>query len=203
MSRIKGPRLRIMRALGAQLPGLSRKTIEKRPFGPGQHGPTKRKKAGSAYAVRMMEKQKVRFNYGLSERALRRIVEEAERSKGNTGDLIIQLLERRLDNVVFRAGFAATIPAARQLVNHGHVTVNGRRETIASRRLKYNDVIGIRPKSRHLPESAWASGAGMDSPWLTIDRESFTAKVAGYPDATFRPFDLEPRLIVEHYSRVM
>lgn len=203
MSRLKGPRVRVLRALGTALPGLSRKSAEKRPYGPGQHGPTKRKKAGSAYAVRMIEKQKIRFNYGLTERQLRRIVEEAERGKGNTGDLIIQLLERRLDNIVFRAGLAATIPAARQLVMHGHILVNGRRETIPSRRMVYNDVITVREKSRHLPQAAYASGSGLDSPWLDVDRDALTVKVTGYPDASFRPFDLEPRLIVEHYSRVM
>jgi len=203
VSRLTGPRLKILRALDTRLPGLSRKSTEKRPFGPGQHGPTKRKKAGSPYALRLREKQKVRFNYGLTERALRRVVEEALRSKDNTGQVIIQLLERRLDNVLFRAGFGATIPAARQLTTHGHVLVNGRRETIPSRRLVRGDVVSIRPKSRHLPLSALESGAGADSPWLVIDKDALVATVTGYPDDAFVPFELSPRLVIEHYSRVL
>ncbi len=203
MSRLKGPRVRVLRALATNLPGLSRKSTEKRPHPPGQHGPTRRRKSPSAYGVRMHEKQKLRFNYGLTERALRRVVEEAGRTRGNAGDVIIQLLERRFDNVVFRAGFAATIPVARQLINHGHLLINGRRETIPSRRLQYGDEITVREQSRHLPLAALESGAGMESPWLAIDKAALTVKVASYPDPTFRPFELEPRLIVEHYSRVL
>jgi small subunit ribosomal protein S4 len=203
VSRLTGPRVKILRALETQLPGLSRKSAEKRPFGPGQHGPTKRKKAGSPYALRLREKQKVRFNYGLTERALRRVVGEALRSKDNTGQVIIQLLERRLDNVLFRAGFAATIPAAKQLATHGHVLVNGRRETIPSRRLVRGDVISIRPQSRQIAERALESGAGAQSPWLDIDKDALVAKMTGYPDESFLPFELSPRLIIEHYSRVL
>lgn len=203
MSRLTGPRLKILRALETPLPGLSRKSAEKRPFGPGQHGPTKRKKAGSPYALRLREKQKVRFNYGLTERVLRRVVEEALRSKDNTGQVIIQLLERRLDNVLFRAGFGATIPAARQLATHGHVLVNGRRETIPSRRLVRGDVVSIRPQSRDMALRSFESGAGLQSSWIDVDREALTATLTSYPDAEFLPFELQPRLIIEHYSRVL
>lgn len=203
MSRLTGPRVKILRALDAQLPGLSRKSNEKRPFGPGQHGPTKRKKMGSPYALRLREKQKVRFNYGLTEKALRRVVEEALRRKENTGQVIIELLERRLDNVLFRAGFAATIPAARQLATHGHVVVNGRRETIPSRRLVRGDLVSIRPQSRDMALRTLESGAGLQSPWLDVDRNALVAKLTGYPDAEFLPFELSPRLIIEHYSRVL
>lgn len=192
-----------MRALGTDLPGLSRKSMEKRPTVPGQHGPTRRRKSPSAYGLRLHEKQKVRFNYGLTERSLRRVVEEALRAKGNSGDVIIQLLERRLDNVVYRAGFAATIPAARQLVNHGHVLVNGRRETIASRRLSRGDVVSVRESSRHIAEAAISSGSGTISPWLDLNREAFSVTMTSFPDEGFRPFALEPRLIIEHYSRVL
>src|SRR4029453_6484046 len=102
MSRLTGPRVKIMRSLGVQLPGLSQKSIEKRPFPPGQHGPNVRKrKSGSDYGLRLKETQKVRFNYGLTERQLRRLVEDASRAKGNTAHTLIQLLERRLDNIVF------------------------------------------------------------------------------------------------------
>lgn len=203
MSRYTGPRLRVMRALGMQLPGLSAKSIEKRPTPPGQHGGGRRRPKHSAYALRLREKQKLRFNYGLTERQMRRIVEEATRMPGNTGVLLVQLLERRLDNVVFRAGFARTIPAARQLVNHGHVLLNGRTCDRPGVRLQRGDVITIRPASRPLVQRAIESGAGQQSPWLDVQRDEGTVRVTTFPDETFLPFDLEPRLIIEHYSRAM
>src|SRR4029450_10805583 len=160
MSRFIGPRVKVMRALGVALPGLSRKSIEKRPYGPGQHGPTRRKKTPSDYALRLREKQKVRFNYGVSERVLRRLVEEATRMRGNTGVTLVQLLERRLDNVVFRAGFARTIPGARQLVSHGHIQVNGKTVDRPSYRLRRGDFVTVATKSRALAQGALESGAG-------------------------------------------
>lgn len=204
MSRLRGPRLKIMRALGVELPGLSRKSIEKRPHPPGQHGPQTRKRTNrSDYSLRLREKQKVRFNYGLSERQLRGLVEDATRLKGNTGVVLIQLLERRLDNVVFRAGFARTIPAARQMVTHGHIQVNGKSVDRASYRLRRGDVISVATKSRALAQSALDSGSGMASDWINVDREGLKATMASFPDDSFLPFPLEPRLIIEHYSRAM
>ena len=129
MGRYTGPRVKKMRALGVELPGLSRKSIAKRPYRPGEHGQNSQRLKD--YALRLIEKQKLRYNYGLSERQLRRIVREAVRSKAKTDDKIVELLERRLDNVVFRGGLAPTIPAARQLVNHNHITVNDKRVNIA------------------------------------------------------------------------
>ena len=135
MARYTQPRLRRVRALGVQLPGLTTKNSETRPYPPGQHGQARRGKA-SEYALRLREKQKLVFNYGLSEKQMRRIVEEARKTKGNTGEVILTLLERRLDNAVFRAGFAQTIPAARQLVSHGHIRINGKKVDIASYRVR-------------------------------------------------------------------
>jgi small subunit ribosomal protein S4 len=204
MSRLRGPRLKIMRALGVELPGLSRKSIEKRPHPPGQHGPQARRRTSrSDYSLRLREKQKVRFNYGLSERQLRGLVEDATRLKGNTGVVLIQLLERRLDNVVFRAGFGRTIPAARQLVSHGHVLVNGRTVDRPSFRLKRGDVISIAPASRALAQRSLDSGGGMVSDWIDVDKEGLKATMTSLPDESFLPFPLEPRLIIEHYSRAM
>ncbi len=128
MSRYRGPRLRIVRRLG-DLPGLTRKAA-RRSYPPGQHGQARRKR--SEYAIRLEEKQKLRFNYGLSERQLVRYVKKARRMQGSTGTNLLQLMEMRLDNIIFRLGFAPTIPGARQLVNHGHITVNGRVVDIAS-----------------------------------------------------------------------
>src|SRR5512146_2719574 len=121
MARYRGPRLRVVRRLG-ELPGLSRKSPRKA-YPPGQHGQDRKKK--SEYAVRLEEKQKLRFNYGLTEKQLLRYVKKARRAGGSTGLVILQLLEMRLDNTVFRLGFGPTIPAARQIVNHGHICVNG------------------------------------------------------------------------------
>ncbi|MEM7770254.1 MAG: 30S ribosomal protein S4, partial [Cyanobacteria bacterium P01_A01_bin.37] len=117
MSRYRGPRLRIVRRLG-ELPGLTRKAA-KRAYPPGQHGQARRKR--SEYAIRLEEKQKLRFNYGLTERQLLRYVKKARRAQGSTGQVVLQLLEMRLDNTIFRLGMAPTIPGARQLVNHGHI----------------------------------------------------------------------------------
>lgn len=203
MSRLRGPRVKVMRALGMELPGLSRKSIEKRPYPPGQHGPGRKRRNESAYGKRLREKQKVRLNYGISELQLRRLVEAANRLKGNTGVVLIQLLERRLDNIVFRGGFARTIPGARQLVSHGHILVNGRSVDRASYRVRRGDAITICPASKALAQRALESGAGMESPWLLVDKEALTIQVASYPDESFVPFPLEPRLIVEHYSRAM
>ena len=127
MARHTGPRLKIIRRLGTPLPGLMRTDPDlRRPYPPGQHGPTRRKKL-SDYALRLMEKQKLRFHYGVSEKQMRKYMKNAARQKGNKGANLLSLLERRLDNVVFRAGWAPTIPAARQMVRHGHVHVGGRR----------------------------------------------------------------------------
>ena len=113
------------------------------------------------------------------------------------------MLERRLDNVVFRAGFSRTIPGARQLVSHGHIQVNGRTVDRPSYRLKRGDVISVAAKSRALAQGALETGAGMASDWINVDKEGLKATMTSFPDETFLPFPLEPRLIIEHYSRAM
>ena len=147
MSRYNGPRVKRMRALGVDLPGLSRKTKERRPHPPGEHG-DKRRRKDSDYGRRLKEKQKLRYNYGIGERQLRRLVSKAKSSKAETGKKIIELIERRLDNAVFRAGYARTIPAARQLVSHGHFCVNGRKTDIPSYTVREGDVITLRDRSK-------------------------------------------------------
>ncbi|HOI51851.1 MAG TPA: 30S ribosomal protein S4, partial [Azonexus sp.] len=142
MSRYTGPRLKVLRALGVDLPGLSRKSMQERAQPPGQHGARKVTARKSEFGLQLMEKQKLRYNYGLTERQLRRTVADAKKHRGATGDKLVELLERRLDNLVFRAGFAPTIPAARQLVSHGHFQLNGRRVTIPSIRLRVGDAFG-------------------------------------------------------------
>ncbi|MBX3187472.1 MAG: 30S ribosomal protein S4 [Labilithrix sp.] len=201
MSRYTGPRVKKMRALGVELPGLSTKKIDKRPYPPGQHGQSRKKL--TEYALRLMEKQKVRMGYGVSERQLRRLMIEARASAGTTGHKLIELLERRLDNVVFRAGFARTIPAARQLVNHGHVIVDGERVDVASYRVDEGQVVSLRERSKSLGAvaSGFAVADTFQTPWLEVDRDARRASVIALPDETSVLFPLRVQLVVEFYSQ--
>lgn len=202
MSRHTGPRLKIMRALGVELPGLSRKSIESRPNPPGQHGASASRRRKSDYGLALIEKQKLRFNYGVSERHLRRLMVEARRRQGPTGDNLLQLLECRLDNAVFRAGLAPTIPAARQLVSHSHVLLNGRRANIPSIRLKAGDEIALRERSRNLPlvRETVAEPALTRPEWLEWDETALKARMTRLPEADEVPFPVEIQLVVQHYA---
>ena len=201
MSRYTGPRVKKMRALGTELPGLTPKKMEKRPYPPGQHGQARKKL--TEFAFRLQEKQKLRYNYGLTERQLRHLVSEAKSSKGATGDKLIELLERRLDNVVFRAGFARTIPGARQLVNHGHIHIGGKRVDIASYRIEQGDVITVREKSKNFACIAAAKtiADNFQTPWLEVNREQLSATVTALPDETAVLFPIRTQLVVEYYSQ--
>ncbi len=204
MGRYTGPRVKKMRALGVELPGLSRKSISKRPYRPGEHGQDSQRPKD--YRLRLLEKQKLRFNYGISERQLRRIIREAIRSKTLTGDKVIELLERRLDNVVFRGGLAPTIPAARQLVNHNHITVNNKRVNIASYRVKVSDVIRPREKSLKLEliQIALLDGPELkQTEWLELDESTVSIRILSLPNADSVPFPLELPLVIEYYSRLL
>lgn len=202
MSRHTGPRLKIMRALGVELPGLSRKSIESRPNPPGQHGATAARRRKSDYGLALIEKQKLRFNYGVSERQLRHLMVTARRRQGPTGDNLLQLLECRLDNAVFRAGLAPTIPAARQLVSHCHVLLNGRRVNIPSIRLRAGDEIALRERSRNLPlvRETVADHALSRPEWLEWDEAALKARVTRLPEADEVPFPVEIQLVVQHYA---
>lgn len=200
MSRYRGPRLRIVRRLG-ELPGLTRKAA-KRAYPPGQHGQARRKR--SEYAIRLEEKQKLRFNYGLTERQLLRYVKKARRSQGSTGQVVLQLLEMRLDNTIFRLGMAPTIPGARQLVNHGHITVNGRPVNIASYNCKPGDVIGVRDRdrSRQLVETnlQFPGLANLPS-HLEFDKAKMEGKVNSVIEREWVALQINELLVVEYYSR--
>src|SRR5690554_1411049 len=202
MARHTGPRVKIMRALGADLPGLSRKTRERRPYPPGQHGQGRRRKL-SDYGRQLQEKQKLRYNYGLGERQFRRIVVEARASRMAAGQRILQLLESRLDNVVFRAGYASTIPAARQLVTHGHFLVNGRRVDIASYRVSEGDVIQPRSRSLNLKpiEESLAAPSLARPDWLEFNADKRITRVAALPPASTVPFEVDVQLVIEYYSQ--
>ncbi|HSI43810.1 MAG TPA: 30S ribosomal protein S4 [Methylotenera sp.] len=202
MSRLTGPRLKIMRSLGVDLPGLSRKTIEIRPTPPGQHGMKATRRRKSDYGVKLQEKQKLRFNYGLTERQMRRLIVEARKGSEPTGDNFLQLLERRLDNVIFRAGFAPTVIAARQLVSHRHVMLNGKSVNIPSMRVKLGDEIALKASSLKIAmvEETLARPA-LDRPeWLQWDETTKVIKVAHLPDADQVPFPIDVQQVVEYYS---
>lgn len=203
MARHTGPRLKIVRRFQAPLPGLTQKNGERRPYPPGQHGPGRRAKL-SDYRIRLEEKQKLRFNYGLSERQLRRYYRRAIKTKGDTGALLLQLLEARLDNTIFRAGFAPTIPAARQLVNHGHVLVNSKKVDIASYSVKTNDIITLREKTKKIPVVVTTLQARpLEVPsYLSVDGDKVEAVCTGLPSRDDVPVEVQEQLIVEFYSRV-
>ena len=152
MARYTGPKVRVSRRLGTNIfeNEKGRKALERRPFPPGQHGRTRRRNAGSEYLAQLQEKQKAKYIYGVLERQFRRTYEEANRLQGPTGENLLRLLEQRLDNVVFRAGWAETRPQARQFVNHGKILVNGKRVDIASFRVKKGDVVSLHEKARNM-----------------------------------------------------
>lgn len=201
MSRYSGPKVRVIRALGTDLPGLTRKSRERRPYPPGQHGQGRRKL--SEYALRLLEKQKVRMNYGLGERQLLNLFVEARATPGNTSERLIELLERRLDNVVFRAGFARTIPAARQLVSHGHVLVDGERVDIPSFRVRRGQTVSIRERSRDMASISASLATPLPFPtdWLSVEPERRRATVNALPDASSVPFAVNVQLVIEFYSQ--
>ena len=204
MSRYTGPKVKKLRAFGVDLPGLSRKSQRDRPYVPGEHGQSFRRKP-SPYGERLIEKQKVRFNYGLSEKQMRRLMSEARRSQMAAGDKLMELLERRLDNVVFRSGLAPTIPAARQLVNHGHFTVNGKRVNIPSYRVDTGDIIAPRQKSMNLEciEVSLENPPLSSTDWIGLDADKKTASVNSLPTIEAVPFPLDIQLVVEYYSRLL
>lgn len=200
MSRYRGPRLRVVRRLG-ELPGLSRKS-PRRAYPPGQHGQARKKR--SEYAVRLEEKQKLRFNYGLTERQLLRYVRKARRASGSTGQTLLQLLEMRLDNTVFRMGMAPTIPGARQFVNHGHITVNDRVVDIASYQCRPGDVISVRDRdrSRKLAEqNLQFPGLAHLPSHLEFDKNKFVGKVNSVVEREWVALQVNELLVVEYYSR--
>ena len=204
MSRYTGPRVKKMRALGIDLPGLSRKTMWDRAYPPGEHGPKNaRRRKESDFKKQLLEKQKLRYNYGLTERQFRRLFVEAKHDKAPTPDKLLEFLERRLDNTVFRAGFAPTIPAARQLVRHRHVRVNGKRVDIPSYRLNVGDEISIRDKSKELAIiGASLEKLSLNRPdWMRFDDDTKVARVAELPSPDAVPLPVEMQLIVEYYSK--
>lgn len=189
-----------MRALGADLPGLTRKSFERRPYPPGQHGQARKKI--SEYKLRLIEKQKLRMNYGLGERQLRNLMIESSRSKGSPGLRLLELLERRLDNVVFRAGFARTIPAARQLICHGFVQIAGKRVDIPSYRVRPGETLSLIESARaNVHVKAAIDDTTLARPgWLDVDPAAGVARVTSVPDRDSVLVAVDIQKVVEYYA---
>lgn len=203
MARYTGPTAKISRRFGVELFGAS-KAFARRPFPPGQHGVRAGRKKKSDYGVMLAEKQKLRFMYGILEGQFRKYYHEAARRRGVTGDILFQLLELRLDNVVYRLNFANTRAAARQMVNHGHVLVNGRKVDIPSFSCKPGDVVSIAAKARSqaLAGRFVELAANATTPeWLELDAAKLSAKVLRVPTMEEINPIVNVQLIVEFYSR--
>jgi small subunit ribosomal protein S4 len=201
MARYTGPKTRISRKFGEPILGNG-KYLSKNSFPPGQHGPSKKRKAPGEYAIQLKEKQKAKYTYGVLERQFRNTFEEAARMKGVTGENLIKLLESRLDNTVFRLGMAASRPAARQLVAHKHITVNGVVVNIPSFRLRSGDVIGIKEKT--LDNQALLSqfkGKNPKFSWLDWNEAEKTGTFVAMPERESVPENIREQLIVELYSK--
>ena len=202
MSRYIGPKLKITRRLGS-LPGLTKKKSNKLNR-PGKDGNENSSNKLTEYGIRLEEKQKLKFNYGLSESQLFRYVKEARRRKGVTGLILLQLLEMRLDTLCFSLGFAKTIAQARQLVNHGHITVNKKVVSIPSFQCRLNDIIGIKNQisSKTLVESNIQNNSIPNLPGhISFDSENFEAKILDYCDRNDVNLQLDELLVIEYYSR--
>lgn len=199
MSRYRGPKLRITRRLG-NLPGLTQK-ITTRTERPGQHGKTSKKP--TEYGIRLEEKQKLKFNYGLTESQLFRYVKEARRRQGVTGLVLLQLLEMRLDNVVFRLGMAPTVVAARQLISHGHIVVNDQKVSIPSYTCQVKDVISVcsKKKSRTMVSTVTENVTAPVPSHLSWNKESLVGIVNKVIDRKDVGLQLNELLVVEYYSR--
>ena len=208
MARYRGPVEKIERRLGVDL-GLKgerrlagKSALEKRPYPPGQHG--QRRVKISEYGLQLQEKQKAKFMYGTSEKQFRRLYKEANTKEGNTGNILIQLLERRLDNVVYRMGFATTRASARQFVNHGHILVDGKRVDIPSFRVKAGQKVEVREKSKtnvQIVRSIELTNQTGMVDWVDVDKEKFFGIFTRIPEREEISIPVEERLIVELYSK--
>jgi len=201
MARYTGPKTKIARKFGEAIFGDD-KSFEKRNFPPGQHGNNRRRGKKSEYAVQLMEKQKAKYTYGILERQFRNLFKRASRSKGITGEILLQFCESRLDNVVFRLGISPSRSGARQLVSHRHITVNGNLVNIPSYDLKAGDVIGVREKSKSLTaiESSLANNSAVYE-WLNWNGDTMQGTFVAVPERIQIPENINEQFIVELYSK--
>ncbi len=202
MARYTGPKSKIARKFGEPIFGPD-KAFEHKNYPPGQHGNSRRRKKTSEYGIQLKEKQKAKYTYGVLEKQFRRIFDKAERSKGITGEVLVQLLECRLDNVVYRLGLASSRPAARQLVSHKHIVVNGKVCNIPSYSVRPGEIIGVREKSKSLEviTESLSTSRFSKSSWLEWDNASMSGKFLNVPERTEIPENIKEQLIVELYSK--
>jgi small subunit ribosomal protein S4 len=203
MARYTGPKTKKARALGEPIFGFD-KAFEKKKYGPGQHGNTRRRKQKSDYSLQLKEKQKAKYTYGVLERQFRNLFKKASSKSGVTGVVLLQLLESRLDNVVFRMGIAPTRSAARQLVSHKHIVLNGIVTNIPSCHIRPGDVIGVRGKSQGLlvvKDSVGAIGSSRKFGWIEFTSDKMEGKFMEYPERDQIPENINEQLIVELYSK--
>jgi small subunit ribosomal protein S4 len=201
MARYTGPKTKIARKFGEAIFGED-KSFEKRNYPPGQHGNNRRRGKKSEYAIQLQEKQKAKYTYGILERQFRNLFDKANRSKGITGEVLLQLCESRLDNVVYRMGIAPTRSGARQLVSHRHITVNGELVNIPSYTLKAGDVVGVREKSKSLEVIERSlSNASHVYEWITWNGEKKEGTYVSIPGRLQIPENIKEQLIVELYSK--
>ena len=201
MARYTGPKTKISRKFGEPLFGEDR-SLEKKNYPPGQHGNTKRRAKKSEYAIQLMEKQKTKYTYGILEKQFRNMYDKANRGKGITGELLLQLCESRLDNVVYRMGISNTRDGARQLVSHKHILVNGSIVNIPSYNLRPGDKISIREKSKSLKsiESSLRENLS-EYEWIKFNRERLEGEFVSLPEREQIPENIKEQLIVELYSK--
>lgn len=202
MARYTGPKTRIARKFGEPIFGAD-KAFEKKNFPPGQHGLAKKRKKTSEYGVQLMEKQKAKYTYGVLERQFANLFDKAQRHKGVTGEVLLQLLEARLDNVVYRLGMSPSRAGARQLVSHCHIVVNGHVVNIPSYSVKPGDIVGVREKSKSMEviTNSLASSKKSRYLWLEWDSATMAGKFINVPERTDIPENIKEQLIVELYSK--
>ncbi len=201
MARYIGPKTKIARRFKDPIYGPD-KYFEKKNFPPGMHGNSKRRNKQSEYGIQLAEKQKAKYTYGILERQFRNLFEKAARAHGITGEVLLQFIEARLDNVVYRLGIAPSRSAARQLVGHRHITVNGSVVNIPSYHLRPGDIITVREKSKSLEVITNSlSGRGQQYSWLEWDNSMMTGKFMNYPPREEIPENIKEQLIVELYSK--
>lgn len=201
MARYRGPKTKIARKFGDAIFGPDR-SFEKKNYPPGQHGNARRRGKKSEYATQLAEKQKAKYSYGILEKQFENMFKKASQAKGITGEVLLQLCEMRLDNSVFRLGIGSSRRAARQLVTHRHITVNGNPVNVPSYQLQAGDVVGVREKSKSMEvitESLAAKGANYE--WLEWNESSMTGKVLSVPMREQIPENIKEQLIVELYSK--
>jgi len=201
MARYTGPKTKIARKFGEEIYGAD-KSFQRKKYPPGQHGPNKRRAKVSEYGTQLKEKQKAKYTYGLLERQFRNLFKKAQHSKGITGEVLLQLLEARLDNVVYRLGIAPTRAASRQLVGHRHIVVNGDIVNIPSYHVKPGDVISIREKSKSLEVITDSISSRRNKfSWLEWDETLQAGKFLNFPERSEIPENIKEQLIIEIYSK--